>query len=143
MSNDVRFIDITFENIDNIIIPSHYFAAFELDDICTKVCRAAMNAILRYSVANSVKFELNPEANRDADTFGGDVYYTDEGEDKLFRRLQYDDITSLKLIFSDGTFEELRVPWEDEENNEYRNKLQSSFLNEAGQLCVQIAKNKE
>ena len=140
MSQNVSSIEITFENLDYIVIPAHYFIAFELADIRTTVRRMAANAILKCTVANSVMFELKPETNNDAMTFEGSVYCISTGDGGLFERFQARDITQLKLIYADKAEEELYVAWEDEENNEYQNRLQSTYLNSENQLCVRIEK---
>ena len=143
MSKDVRFIEITFENLDYVVIPAHYFREFELTDIRTTVRRAAANAILKCTVVNSVMFELDPEVNKDAAAFEGSVYCISTGEGSLFDRLQNRDITQMKLIYADKTEEEFSVAWEDEENDEYRNRLQRTLINSAGQLCVQIMRSSQ
>ena len=109
MSKDVRSISITFENLDHIVIPAHYFSAFNLSDICTEVCRVAMNAILKHSIVNSVTFELSPDTNKDTAIFEGDVHCINTGEGTLFDRLQGRDITHLKLIYADKTEEDFVV----------------------------------
>lgn len=138
MSQDVHFIEIIFENLDCITVPAHYFFDFELDDIRTSVSRAAANAILRYSVANSVMFELKLEANNDAAGFSGDVHCISTGEGSLLDRLQAQDITHITLIYDDKTEEEFSIAWEDDGDDEYHNRLQSAHMNAEGRLCVQI-----
>lgn len=138
MSQDVRFIEITFENLDCITIPAPYFYDFQLTDIQTSVRRAAANAILKCSVANSVIFELKAEANKDAVTFEGDFYCVDAEDDGLFQRLQDRDITHIDLIYADKSRERFSIVWEDDGDDEYHNRLQSASLNAEGRLCVQI-----
>lgn len=139
MSQDVRFIEITFENIDYIRIPAHYFRDFELAEVHTIVRRATANAILRYQKASSVTLELIGEADLEAANFDGDVFGLKEGETSLFKRLQRNDITKIKLIYSDKTEEEFSVAWEDADRGGYTNLLQSSTVDDAGTICVRIA----
>lgn len=143
MSQDVRFIEITFENLDYIVIPAHYFREFELTDIRTTVRRVATNAILKCAVVNSVMFELNLEANKDAGAFEGSVCCISTEEGSLFDRLQNRDITQMKLIYADKAEEEFSIAWEDEENDEYRNRLRRTLINPAGQLYVQIMRSSQ
>lgn len=143
MSKVIAYVEIIFENLDSIVIPARYFRDFELDDIHTVVRRAAANAILKYSVVNSVMFELEAETNNDAVTFTGDVHCINTGEGTLFDRLQVSDITQLKLIYTDKTEEDFVVVWEDEENNEYDNRLQHTAIDPAGQIRVQIIHRNE
>lgn len=137
MSQDVRFIQIVFENLDHITIPSHYFYDFTMKDIHTEVGRAAANAILKLSIAYTVMFDLMPEANKDAAGFEGDIHYLSLGEMTLFQRLEFQDITHFKLIYADKTEEEFTVPWEDDED-EFHNRRQSASLDSEGRLRVQI-----
>ena len=140
MSQDVRFIEITFENLDYIKIPAHYFRDFELADIRTTVRRVAANVILRYCSVGATMFELAPEADLEAGTFDGDVFGLKEGDTSLFKRLQRNDITQIKLIYSDKTEEELSVAWEDADRGGYTNLLQSSTFDDDGTICVRIAR---
>lgn len=138
MSQDVRFIEVTFENLDYITIPAPYFYDFQMTDIQTSVRRVAANAILKYSLVNSVIFELKAEANKDAVTFEGDFYCGDSEDDGLFQRLQNRDITHIDLIYADKSREQFSIVWEDDGDDEYHNRLQSSSVNAEGRLCVQI-----
>lgn len=122
MSKDICFIEITFENIDYIRIPADYFRAFNTENI------------------NSVMFELNPEANRDADGFDGDVHRIHVEGETLFDRLQMQDITHFKLIYADQTEEEFFVPWENADNGGYANRLQTSSIDGSGIFRVSICK---
>lgn len=138
MSQDVRFIEITFENLEYITIPAPYFYDFQLTDIQTSVRRAAANAILKYSIANTVIFELKAEANKDAVTFEGDFNFVNAEDDGLFQRLHARDITHIDLIYADKSREQFSIVWEDDGDDEYHNRLQSAFLNAEGRLCVKI-----
>ena len=46
MRKVIAYVEITFENLDSIVIPACYFRDFKLDDIHTVVHRAAANAPL-------------------------------------------------------------------------------------------------
>jgi hypothetical protein len=39
----------------------------------------------------------------------------EETNTNLFERLQHDDLTSVKIYFEDGSWEEIIVPWSDED----------------------------
>lgn len=142
MSKSVKDVEITFENIDYIIVPSQYFLDFSFEDIHTEIHRAAINAILRYSVVKSLKFVLKKEVNDVARSLEGDVHCVHYGEDTLFDRIHtHHDITHVKLIYMDDTFEEFAAEWEDDGDDEYRNLLQQTSINEDGNLLVTIQKN--
>ena len=63
MSKSVKSIELTFENIDYIVIPAHFFLDFMLEDVKVKICRAAVNAILRYNSTDKLMFVLKKEVN--------------------------------------------------------------------------------
>ena len=139
MSKSVKSIELTFENIDYIVIPAHYFLDFLLEDVKTKICRAAVNAILRFNSTDKLMFVLKKEVNEVALTFEGDIYVMQCEGATLFERIStYCDLTHIKFIYEDETSEEYSVVWEDEDNNEYRNRFQKTTITEDGHLCVEI-----
>lgn len=78
------------------------------------------------------------EADLEAANFDGDVFGLKEGETSLFKRLQRNDITQIKLIYSDKTEEEFSAVWEDADRGGYTNLLQSSTVDDDGTICVRI-----
>lgn len=57
----------------------------------------------------------------------------------LFERISiYSDLTHIKFVYEDESSEEYSVAWEDDDNNEDRNRLQKATITEDGNLCVEI-----
>lgn len=141
MNKIVKDIELTFENIDYVVIPNRYFSIFSLQKVETSVSRVAVNAILRYQEAGFVTIKLNKEANSEFENFYTNIDLAHYKGDTLFERIiNYNDITSIKLLYEDDSSEEFAVAWEDEKDNECRNKLQIATLDKDGNLCIRIGK---
>ncbi len=126
MTPNIHFIELTFENLDHIKIPAHYFRDFELAD--------GPESSGSYAVA----FTLKPEANADFTTFDADIHSVEVGDETLFDRLQRNDITHIGLDHGSGPEERLPVIWEDADSLGYTNRLQSVAVNCDGALYVRI-----
>ena len=138
MSKVITDIEIIFENMDSIVIPARYFLDFEFDSIHNKIRRVAINAILNYSVADTIMFVLDGSANNDAITFDGDIHLLNLSEQTLFERLQGNDITKLRLIYVANTDETFNAPWEDLGDDIFTNQLQHTAIDSNGHMYVQI-----
>ena len=138
MNKRIKAVEITFENIDWIIIPAGYFEKIQLDDICDEFWFHDKNCTSMRMVAKRVMFELKKEADWHANTFDNDMYGIDTEEETLFERLQRQDITRIELLFAERASELYDVVWDDEDDDEYQNRNQSACLNENGNLHVVI-----
>ena len=135
----IKKVLINFENLDEIIIPYHYFSEFSFGETYTETYCSSQNEFSYYSVMKAIKFILKKSANEDAKTFSGDVHLLESETGTLFERIQfYQDIVSIKLFFHDMESEDFFVEWQEAEENEYCNTLQESALTERGDLCVII-----
>lgn len=135
-------LEITFENIDYVVIPIHYFSDFCIEDIRTNTHCVAMNTIIRCQTASSVIFTLKKMVNDDFKNFVSDIHTVQYCGDTLFQRISnYRDISHIKLIYDGDSFDEFSVEWEDDGDREDRNKLQHSSMTEDENLCVYISKN--
>lgn len=141
MNKIIKDIELTFENIDYVVIPNHYFMSFSLENVKIDVCRVAANAIMRYQKIETTDFILKKEANYNFESFDTNIDLIHYKGNTLFDRIiNYKDITHIKLLYNDDSFENFAVVWEDEENNECRNKLQTAVITEEGNLYVRIQK---
>ena len=141
MRKVVKAIDITFENLDSIVIPVEYFYDFSINDIRTSISHMSTNAILRTNVAGSLMFILKKKADKDADKFRRDVHIISTKTGTLFERIYKSDITSFTIIYEDDSSEEFYIPWEDDGRNEYKNILQKTSKDDKGNLIVRIERN--
>lgn len=140
MAISLKSIELTFENIDYIIIPVQYFADDYGTHIIINSCSVSENTVSNRKTAESVMFVLKKAANHAAPTFAGDVHVMQYEGAFLFERIsKYSDITHIKLIYTDDTFEEYTVAWEEDQTG-CRNLLQKSYTTDDGNLKVVIGK---
>ena len=137
MSKTIEAIEITFENIDTILIPVRYFRDIVLGDIHTATSSGNANTLRRYSSTESVIFELDPKVNEITADFEGGEYCLNSPPD-FWARLKMRDIAQLTLFYTDKTHEDFYVPWDPED--EYHNRLQTVTINDDGAARVVIGK---
>ncbi|MBR5479390.1 MAG: hypothetical protein IKU84_04365 [Clostridia bacterium] len=132
MSKTIKAIEITFENIDYIEIPTEYFESYDH--------KKSDSGILYGIEEKSVDFVLRKEVlgvQRLLDSNMEHVFF--QGNKTLFDRIaEYSDIVNITVIYADGSGEMFIVEWEDEDDSEFRNKLQKTTLTENGDLHVVI-----
>ena len=140
MAISLKSIELTFENIDYIIIPVQYFADDFGIHIIINSCSVSENMVSNRKTAESVMFVLKKAANHAALTFAGDVHVMQYEGESLFERIcRYSDITHIKMIYEDETFEEYTVAWEEDQTG-CRNLLQKSYITDDGNIKVVIGK---
>lgn len=128
MRMKITQVEITFENIDWIKIPIEAFWDMTLADIQIKHYGLA---------AGTVFLRLKAQADRRVQEFQGDVF-TGDYDLRLFERLQRCDISQICLHCADGTAPEFEIPWPDEDD--YKNSLQTVWIDETDSLCIKIGK---
>ena len=133
MEQDITGIELTFENLDSILIPASYFDAFQYTASPTKVEHTVY----------TVDFTLKAETDRDAASFSGDVQELQTGRETLFERLCRNDIAQITLFRTGLRPALIDVIWEDDPNNEYRNRLQDTSINTEGSLSIRIGAEKQ
>lgn len=125
MRKNYEIFELTFENLDWIVIPAVYIQKLMLG------AEEGRNFV-------GLRLSLKPETDRDCATFIGDVHFIQYEKGKLFTRLHWNDITSIKLIGSDEGEEEYPVSWEDEVDDEFKNRLQTTTRETDGSLTIRI-----
>ena len=109
-----------------------------LENIEAKIYGKTARTFRRVSVAKSVTFVLRKDVNEAATDFKGFLYYYNDEDTKIFERICYNDITDVKLIYTDETSKEYEVDWKEAENDYCVNRLQTSIITEDGNLLVSI-----
>lgn len=132
MSKTIKAIYITFENIDCIEIPIEYFESYDH--------KRSDSGILYGIEEKSIDFVLKKEVIGVERLLDSNMEYVFLQTNKtLFDRIaECSDIANIIVIYSDGSGEMFIVEWEDEDDNEFRNKLQKATLTENGDLHVVI-----
>ena len=135
--NMAEMVELVFENMEFMRIPSEYLVYFEIDDIRTCEDTLSCNTALKHVSAEQVRFEI-------LDTFKPDsARYSDRFEicEDYVQRLFQNDIAYLRMHRADGTYEDVFVPWqecEDVDNTDCQNRLQHVTVGEAGRISVRI-----
>lgn len=141
MGRQVKLIDITFENTEYVVIPDKYFLRFDITGIRKCIERRFINAIVEMNLVDRITFELDKEILNSTEEFECDLFTAEDMTDKqyIFKRMgMYKDITQLHLTFDDGSKEVFYTPWA--EGDEYHNLNQKTYINESGNLVVDIRK---
>jgi hypothetical protein len=137
----LKQIEIGFENCETITISKNMIGRFSLDDIRPVIRRIACNAINKYWVAGEVQMEIFRCGNQKYKPFG-----QLEEQDMLERLSEYKDITSIDILYEDGTTESYLVDYDE---GEYEGCLGAENINEhiyisdLGNIYVVISKDKK
>lgn len=128
----VKSIGFVFENCEYFTMNAKYFGTLDLTDFDTHIERIACNAIAKMNCVGTVAMEIFPEGDGEFPSFGDSI--------TKFKRLKmFDDITSIIIIYDDGTEEEYYVNYEGEATNKY----QKTYLSKFGLLYIVISKDKD
>lgn len=136
---NVKEIELTLENCEHIKIPSGHLGNIVIEDIDISIRRNAINSIDKLQTANSIYLDIiKPETIKTLRLF--DEY--DEGSPNCSTRLiKYADITSVEVIYNNGSKETYFVDWD--WDNEYINNYQDTQLAKNGNLHVLINRKKK
>lgn len=130
MDKTIIFVELTFENIDWIEIHAEYFRELKL-------------GVVDGMVGTSVELSLKAKADREGGTFRGDVNSIQHEHGTLFDRLHRNDITSIRICYGNDSEEAYAVAWEDEADDEYINRLQTTIREQDGSLSIRIGVDRE
>ena len=137
--NNVKSIDIVFENCEEYTFPKEDIGYFEISDIREKIFRCACNAISKYKTAYCVNIELF-----DTNRFQEDCIDRNVVADVFARIANHNDITQIHIHYKDGTEEQYLVDY-----NELNvaldapNKNQKSYISDLGNLYVVISEKEK
>ena len=135
--NELKELEITFENCEYMTIPRNIIGTFRIDGIHDVVSRLAINSICKYKVADTVVMELYKEGDTEYFPFGSLDEIT-----KFDRLTMYHDITRITVKYKDNTEETFIVKYEDEsETPGADNAYQKTYTSNLGNLYIVIDKN--
>ena len=138
MSKRVESVEITFENLDYILVPVEYFEDFYITGIRTTVERLALNIILQRTIPDRVEIELSARIDVALSDLSSDLSFTPEENLSLLKRIESRrDIAYLDLYYDDGSSDQFYLPWEDDQD-ECKNKLLKVNYNDSGNLMITI-----
>lgn len=129
----IKELQISLENCDLIKVDWKNVLSLSMTDV-NKSYHFSKNCNVEMTVANNIRLIISKDTNLPHKEFGVGEFTTN------FKRL-YDcrDITFLTLFHDDGKEEEFYVNYEEDEFRCY-NKLQSTELNQHGNLVITIGK---
>lgn len=139
MNKTISQIDITFENVDYVVIPYEYFQSFLIENVVVNKSRKSNGDTKQMNMAGSVSFVLKSSADKQED-FKECIYTRLLSSGSLFDRILQNDISILRLIYTDGTTEDFYPVWEDDGETDEINILQKSSIDTNGNLIVRISK---
>ena len=119
---NIKAIEFVFENCECITVDSKYIGDLLIEGFETKIMGAGVCTIREYTTCEKINLVIYKDANITVESYGEEYKVFD-------RMLSWNDITSICLKYEDDIEREIYVPG-DEENNNYNNKAQSSFMSD-------------
>ena len=135
---NVKSIELVFENCEYVTIPSEFIGTLELDGIRQHISRVASNCISKMTAIKNVAIEIFKNADGEHSPFGMESEKT-----TIFGRItSCDDITSIIVNYDDESSETLYVDYEEEYEGVLgaENKLQTTKTNKFGDVYIVISK---
>ena len=133
MSNNIKKIELVFENCEVIILYPEDLENFIVQNFTSNIHRCACNSISKFTSAD-VYFCIFKEARRTEKTPWG------ANQDIFDRINSYNDITSIDITYDNDKVETIYTIWKDEDCYAESNEYQKVRLTERGDLKVFIAK---
>lgn len=116
---DICYLELTFENIDWIRIPGEFVSEVDIQD-------------------DAARFVLKSEVCTTGHRFDGDVHSIRHEGKSVIERLMQNDITQIKLHYTDGMESDFSAVWEEAPDDEYKNQRQKAWEDQKGLLHVHI-----
>lgn len=138
MKMNVKAIEITFENLDFIVIPEKYILDFHFHKIPVLPADTTSGEPITAFEEYEVECILAPEADIETDAFDGDVSCVGANRVKLCERLQQNDITQIRMLYSDETNMDIHPVWNDAYLD--HNEFQTTKRMEDGRILVSVCR---
>ena len=136
MSKRLESVEITFENLDYILVPVEYFEDFYISGVRTTVERLALNVVLHRTMPDRVEIELSARIDVALSDLSSDLSFTPEENLSLLKRIENRrDIAYLDLYYDDGSSDQFYLSWEDD-RDECHNKLLTTQYNGNRNLSI-------
>lgn len=134
MNEQVKAIEIVFENLDYARIPVKHIGLVCLDRITVSISRGACNAVLKH-------FEMETAYLQIMNSYKCNWEKPDENTaiyEEFEKRISENDIAYFRIHYMNDTCEDIYVPWEDCEDIEYRNRLQHVTQDKDRNFIIEI-----
>jgi len=132
------YIEVEFENMDNVYLPTKYFRELILNDVRFNYKLLTNGCMREVMVSYDIYISLKPEANIASLNMSKDGYFFDLKNGDLFERLKQNDILIIKLHYKDNSRQDFYVDWHEDYSGQ--NSFQSVKFDEFGQMVVEIRK---
>lgn len=129
ISNIVE-MKIYYENCEKFTLSGSHIKAFQLETIKQKLEIGGQQPIERFKTAQSVHVVIHSEANQ------AGALWMEAKVTPFQRTARLKDIVYFILTYKNGTTEKVVPLWAG--NNIFKNPNQTSFINEAGDLVINI-----
>lgn len=136
MQEQIKKIELVLENCECVNIEGKYIGHLSMENIKRSINRVASNAIFDMSICGHFSISINRKAEYD-ESSGEELFDGFGKQSPLERLLNYPDITSVYIHFSDGKTEQFYVEWD---GGECDNDNQKTYMNEFGDLFIVIDK---
>lgn len=136
MFTRLKEIEICFENVEGIKVPSKYILVLCMEGL-KNFRRSFQNdkeglAMCKGTYAERIILKIDKSAK-------GKITISEGNE--IFKRLtRYADITNIELKYVDSVKENIYADWEDATNGGEENLLQKNSFDGAGNLIIEIGK---
>ena len=132
----IDHFELIFENCESFEVSVNSVGVFHIDDIGTKIDRIAVNSISEMTIAGEIAIEFFKKADEEYNPFG----FEDKSYSKLKRIRTYNDISSIKIFFTDGTDSYIYPVYNEKSDNS--NDYQKTLVSNLGNVYVVISKDK-
>ena len=102
MKKILDYIEVEFENMDNVYLPTKYFRELILNDVRFNYKLLTNGCMREVMVSYDIYISLKPEANIASLNMSKDGYFFDLKNGDLFERLKQNDILIIKLHYKDN-----------------------------------------
>lgn len=129
----INKIELTFENLESVIIPLEYIKLMTIDNVYNKMYKFHSNDILLQKCCKSLALAIHHEANKKENLLS---WGFEENDTLPFQRIcQGNDITSIYMHGKKKQNNPIYVPWGD---SAYTNDYQQTYVNKFNDIFIVI-----
>ena len=133
MGEIVKAVEIVFENLEYVRVPVEHIGAVNLQNVSYSIGFFCTNSVKKHLHTKSAYLQIKKSFRCDIrhDKYA-DLY--EEFKSRIFNP----DIVFFRIHYMDGSYEDIYVSWEDCEDSEYKNRLQSTTRDAEGNIIIEI-----
>jgi len=141
MQEEIQKIIIILENCECITVEGKHIGDLNIKNISFSIRRVACNSIQKMYCCSEFAISIHADCslNKKSEWTLGEI--DAEERDPIERLYKCNDITSVDIYFNTGECQQVFVPWNEEDD--YTNKYQKTYINKFGDLYIVVSKNTE